>query len=144
MEQQNYKKHAKIDPLFHYGLVPLALVTLVLGIIQFVSTFLYDGISLSSLLLVMGAILFVLIIVKLRFYAIKLQDRLIRSEESFRYFVLTGKQVDTRVSTKQLIALRFASDEEFPSLVEKAINESLTPDQIKQSIENWRADYHRV
>lgn len=137
--EQNYKKHAMIDPLFHYVLVPLALLTVILGVIQVVREF-----TISSILLVIGAVLFLLIVAKLRLYALKLQDRLIRSEENFRYFVLTGKRLDTRVSMKQLIALRFASDEEFASLVDKAINENLTPKQIKQTVENWRADYHRV
>ncbi|WP_246944971.1 DUF6526 family protein [Bacillus pinisoli] len=137
--EQNYKKHAMIDPIFHFVLAPLALLTVILGIIQVVREF-----SLTSVLLVIGGILFVFIIAKLRLYALKLQDRLIRTEESFRYFVLTGQRLDSRLSIKQLVALRFASDEEFPSLVEKAINENVTPDQIKQMVENWRADHHRV
>ncbi|MBM7661846.1 hypothetical protein JOC85_002653 [Bacillus mesophilus] len=137
--EQNYKKHAMIDPLFHYVLAPLALLTVILGIIQIV-----NGFSISSLLLFVGAVLFFLIIAKLRLYALKLQDRIIRSEENFRYYVLTGKRLDSRITMKQLIALRFASDEEFPSMVEKAVNDNLTPNQIKQLVENWRGDYHRV
>lgn len=128
-----------IDPLFHYVLAPLALLTVILGIIQIV-----NGFSISSLLLFVGAVLFFLIIAKLRLYALKLQDRIIRSEENFRYYVLTGKRLDSRITMKQLIALRFASDEEFPSMVEKAVNDNLTPNQIKQLVENWRGDYHRV
>ncbi|MBP3952519.1 DUF6526 family protein [Bacillus suaedae] len=137
--EQNYNKHAMIDPLFHYVLTPLALLTVILSIIQLVG-----GFSLASLLSVIGAFLFLFIVAKVRLYALKLQDRLIRSEENFRYFVLTGKRLDNRVSMKQLIALRFASDEELPRLVDKAVSESLTPNQIKQLVENWRADYHRV
>jgi hypothetical protein len=66
-----------IDPLFHYVLAPLSLLTVILGIIQIVG-----GFSISSLLLFIGAVLFLLIIAKLRLYALKLQDRIIRSEES--------------------------------------------------------------
>ncbi|WP_456279040.1 DUF6526 family protein [Bacillus sp. AK128] len=138
-QEQNYNKHAMIDPLFHYVLAPLALLTVILGIIQIGS-----GFSITNLLLLIGPVLFLLIIAKLRLYALKLQDRLIRSEENFRYFVLTGNRLDPQISMKQLIALRFASDDEFPRLAEKAVSESLTPKQIKQLVENWRADYHRV
>jgi hypothetical protein len=44
----------------------------------------------------------------------------------------------------QIIALRFADDEEFVELTQKAVEENLSSKQIKQSIKNWRADHHRV
>jgi hypothetical protein len=44
----------------------------------------------------------------------------------------------------QIIALRFAADEEFPSLVQKALSDNLSNKQIKESISNWRGDYYRV
>jgi hypothetical protein len=45
---------------------------------------------------------------------------------------------------RQLIALRFASDEELSTLVHKALTQNLEPKAIKQSITTWRADNHRV
>jgi hypothetical protein len=48
------------------------------------------------------------------------------------------------LTEKQLIALRFASDEEIPRLVEEALQNSLRPKDIKMRIENWRPDYWRV
>jgi hypothetical protein len=72
------------------------------------------------------------------------QDRAIRAEEKLRYFVLTGKPLDSRLRMGQIIALRFASDEELPTLARRAAEESLTPAQIKQAIQHWRADLRRV
>jgi hypothetical protein len=48
------------------------------------------------------------------------------------------------VTEAQLIALRFASDEEVPALVVRALNEKLTGKQVKASIRSWRPDYWRV
>jgi hypothetical protein len=75
---------------------------------------------------------------------LKAQDRAIRAEENLRYFILTGKRLSKQVSMRQIIALRFAEDEEFVGLTEKAIKENLSPKEIKKSIKNWRPDYHRA
>jgi len=79
-----------------------------------------------------------------RGFALKAQDRAIKAEESFRYYLLTGKAIDPRITISQIIALRFASDAEMPSLAEKAVLENLTNKQIKQQIKSWRSDSHRV
>ncbi len=80
----------------------------------------------------------------IRLYALKLQDRLIRQEENFRHHLLTGKPLDSRLRTGQIVALRFASDAEFPTLAQRAVEENLNPKQIKQSIQAWRADHRRI
>ncbi len=79
-----------------------------------------------------------------RIYALSLQDRLIVTEEQLRYFMLTGNRLATRLTKPQLIALRFASDEEYVELAERAVVEELSPDEIKKSVKSWRADYQRV
>ena len=79
-----------------------------------------------------------------RSFALKAQDRAIRAEENFRYFVLTGNPLPYGLTIDQVIALRFASDEEFVSLVEMTLRENLTPKEIKQAVKNWKADYHRA
>jgi len=79
-----------------------------------------------------------------RSFALKAQDRAVRAEENFRYFILTGNPLPHRLTIYQIIALRFASDEEFVSLVERTLRENLTPKEIKQAVKNWKADYHRA
>jgi hypothetical protein len=79
-----------------------------------------------------------------RTFALKAQDRAIRAEENLRHFVLTGKLLDPRTTIRQVIALRFASDEELVTLAREAVDKNLSPDAIKRSIKNWRADLHRV
>ena len=81
---------------------------------------------------------------KARGFALKAQDRAIRAEENFRYFMLTNKLPDSRLTMSQMIALRFAGDDEFEALAERAANEKLSSADIKKSIKNWRADFHRV
>ena len=79
-----------------------------------------------------------------RAFALKAQDRAIRSEENLRHFVLCGKLLDSKLKITQIIALRFASDEEFIALAMRAADENLTNKEIKQLIKNWRGDYYRV
>ena len=76
--------------------------------------------------------------------ALKAQDRAIRAEEKLRYFILTGKSMSNELSTRQIIGLRFASDDEFVDLVHKAQKEKMSEKEIKKSIKNWKADTYRV
>lgn len=79
-----------------------------------------------------------------RTYALKAQDRAIRAEEQLRHFMLTGKPFDSRLNIRQIIALRFASDEELPALAKKAAEEKLRSKEIKQQIKDWREDNYRI
>jgi len=79
-----------------------------------------------------------------RIFALKAQDRAIRAEEHLRFYIISGKISDARITMSQLLALRFAPDEELIELSVKAAEEGLTSDQIKQEIKNWRVDRHRV
>lgn len=80
-------------------------------------------------------------------YALGLQDRLIRLELRYRYWAATGKRFEpfeAQLSDKRLFALRFASDEELESLVEKAVREQWSAGRIRHHIKNWKPDLHRV
>ena len=72
------------------------------------------------------------------------QDRAIRSEENLRHYVLTGKLLDSRLTIKQIVGLRFASDAEFPALARKAADEGLPLNEVKKQVKNWRADHDRA
>lgn len=142
MKEQNYENHAKMDPKYHIVLTLFAVITLILSI-----TYIVQNIGselLLSLVILFMLITLILVAAILRLYALKVQDRVIREEENFRYYRLTGNLLDKTLSHKQVIALRFASDEEFPELVERAKSENLEPKEIKKAVQNWRADHHRV
>jgi hypothetical protein len=79
-----------------------------------------------------------------RVFALRAQDRAIRAEENLRYFVLTGKLLPSNLRMGQIIALRFAPNEELIALVERAATEALSAKEIKQAIQNWKPDYHRA
>jgi len=79
-----------------------------------------------------------------RSFALKAQDRGIRAEENLRHFVLTGKLLDKNLTIQQITALRFADNDEFVDLAQKAVANNMSSKDIKQSIQNWRADHHRV
>jgi len=98
----------------------------------------------SAWLIVLVAFIVLSLYIHSRVFALKAQDRAIRAEEGLRYFILTGKPLDHRLTLGQIIALRFASDEEMPALAEKAITHGLSNDDIKKQIRVWRMDVHRV
>jgi hypothetical protein len=96
--------------------------------------------SLIAVLALCGLMLFFFA----RIFPLKAQDRAIRAEENLRHFVLAGKLLDSRLTIRQVIALRFASDAEFVALAKKAADENLEPDAIKKLVKDWRADMYRV
>ena len=92
----------------------------------------------------LAGFIFLCLFAFVRIFALKAQDRAIRAEENLRHFVLTGKLLPASLRIGQIVALRFASDDEFATLAVKAAAENLTGKQIKQSITNWKADTYRV
>src|SRR5262245_66191354 len=66
-----------------------------------------------------------------RAYTVRLQDRIIRLEMQLRLARLGRERDFSRLSTRQLVALRFASDGELSALIDRALAENLTADQIK-------------
>ena len=129
-------------PGFHY-LTFGAILALIGGSINYLLKATPENKYLASLL-VLASIIFVLVAWFTRTFALKAQDRAIRAEENLRHFVLTGKLLPTNLTVGQIVALRFATDAEFPALVEKAAADQLTSKEIKQSIQNWKADFYRV
>ena len=142
MSEQNFKNHARYIPLWHY-ITPLIIAAILgWGIVNFVDHHAFTHFLGASMILV--SIVLLLIWWYARVFAIRAQDRAIRAEENFRHFILTGKPFDSKLSIGQIIALRFASDEEMPALAKKAVEENLSSKQIKEAIKNWRADHHRA
>ena len=139
MQVQSYEHHRQIDPLGHLVAVPLAFINLAGCIV-----YMFARPSWQAVLAVITALTLLLTLQLVRGYATKLQDRIIRTEENLRHYLLTGKALDAKLSLSQIIGLRFASDEEFPELCQRALNENLTMDEIKKSVSAWRADLVRV
>ena len=144
MQEQNFKNHSQIVPLYHYVLLGAILALIIGSIFNLIkSCNAGEGLYSASLICLIAFIVFLLAWFA-RGFALKAQDRAIRAEENLRHFVLTGKLLDSRLRMGQIIALRFASNEEFVSLANRAVEEKLTQKEIKQAIQNWKGDYNRV
>jgi len=147
---QSHSNHTRWDPLFHFFLLPLAAIVF-FGIAFHSIRDMIRHPAVESTVhavihLVLGAALIVLV-VKVRLYPVKVQDRVIRLEERLRLATLLPENLRSRIpelSEDQLCGLRFASDAELPALVQRVLNEKLDRAAIKKSIQNWRADNWRV
>jgi hypothetical protein len=142
MKNQNYSNHYRFVPGYHYFTLTGILVLLIGAIINLVKSSPENLYSAS--LIVLGSILLGTTAFYARSFALRAQDRAIHSEENLRHYLLTKKTLPTELNIRQIIGLRFASDEEFPALAEKAAQEKMTEKEIKKSIKNWRGDYYRV
>ena len=142
MSEQNFQKHSRYIPLWHL-IIPVIMLALLIGsIVNLVRADPHN--HYSAALIVVIAVLFIGFYWYTRWFALRAQDRAIRAEENFRHFILTGKPHDNRLRMGQIIALRFASDEEMPVLANRAVEEKLSQKGIKQAIKNWKPDYNRV
>lgn len=142
MAEQNFKNHTRLVAGYHGITFLLILSGLIGSIVNLIKA--DTGTHYSAALLVVVFLALVGIFWYARSFALKAQDRAIRAEENFRHFILTGKPLDKQLRMGQIIGLRFASDEELPALAKRAVEEKLSQKDIKQAIQNWRADYYRV
>lgn len=142
MKNQNYSNHSRLVSGYHFIALPGVIILLIGAIINLVKSS-HDNLY-SASLLVLSSLILSFIMFYTRSFALKAQDRAICAEENFRYFLLTQKTLPQELNVRQIVGLRFASDEEFPSLVEKAVHEKMTEKEIKKSIKNWKGDYYRV
>jgi len=142
MTQQNYSNHRRFVPLYHFITLLGTLFLLIGSIVNLVKSSPDNFYSAS--LLVMTSLLLMFTAFYARVFALKAQDRAICAEENFRFFLLSKKTLPKELSTRQIIGLRFASDDEFVALVERAIKEKMSENDIKKAITKWRGDYYRV
>jgi len=145
MKNQNYGNHTRYYPFHHFVLTPLTLIFL--GWTVSKMDFSSQETTLESTYLFIGAFVLFLLPLLARVYALTLQNRIILNEMRNRYFHLTGKSFEEKeqnLRLGQIIALRFAGNDELLGLMDRAIAEKLTAKEIKQQIKNWKGDYIRV
>lgn len=144
MAEQSFENHSRFVPAFHFFVIPMATINFGWQIYRWkASEFTLDGFE--SILLAAALLIGFLYA---RLFALRVQDRIIRLEERLRCQRLLPADLQPRITELrpgQLVALRFASDEELPVLARKVLEEKLTERKaIKKLIKNWRPDYLRA
>ena len=145
MKTQNYENHVRYYPPHHFVFYPIVLILLGISVYYTITS---KEQSLVWLFISLLIFLITWVSFMLRqHYALNNQNRIVRLEMRFRYYVLTHQRLETienQLSFGQLLALRFASDEELPVLTQRALTENLSPKEIKKAIVNWLPDHMRV
>ncbi|MEI6086532.1 MAG: DUF6526 family protein [Bacteroidota bacterium] len=142
MKEQNLKNHARFVILYHVvGF--LLLLSLLIGSIVNVVNSSKENLYSATLILVTNLLLGITLYFA-RAFALKANDRAIKAEENLRHFMLINAPLPSGLKYGQIVALRFASDDELPGLAAKAKNENLSSTEIKKLIQHWKADHERV
>lgn len=140
---QTYENHTRWHAPFHFFVAPVLLTNVVVALVQLVRD---PGLDRGWWLVVSMALVALAALVRMN--PLKAQDRIIRLEESLRYYQLLPEELAQRaaaLTTGQTVALRFASDEELEGLVREVLEGRLRkPDEIKRAIKSWRPDTLRV
>lgn len=148
-QPQTYANHGRLHPIFHFVVLPLLLINLIVSIVWLIHV---SGLGptwdvvLASMDVVL-AVVFLILAFLVRSNPVKVQDRVIRLEEQLRLYALLPEPLRHRIpelTEDQLIGLRFAPDEELPALAERAWTEKLSRKDIKKAINNWRPDNWRL
>lgn len=140
---QDYTTHRRWVPAYHFVLSLLVLAILVGSVVNVVKSAGTGGFYSATLILAISIALLMAVYFT-RSFALRAQDRVIRAEENFRHYLRTGKPLDPRLTVRQIIGLRFASDQEVDDLIAKAVADNMAEDDIKKAIKKWRSDDYRV
>jgi hypothetical protein len=139
---QTFANHRRLEPIQHFVVTPVLLITWIATVWH---AWKYP--SLHSTWVAVATFILLLAALQTRMYALKVQDRLIRLEETLRMQRLLPTELTERIaelSPKQLVGLRFAADAELADRVREALDEHLDGEAIKKRIQVWRPDTFRV
>jgi hypothetical protein len=139
---QSFKSHARFDPPYHFFLTFVSIASIVIAVIYCIHHFCF-----VSVWLVVVSLAALIVVFRMRTYPLRVQDRVIRLEERLRLQALAPAEWHAqiyRLTEDQLIALRFAADDEVVELAKQALEHHLNRKQIKERIKDWRADNWRV
>ena len=143
-QDQSYANHSRIVPLFHGVLFGLLVLTFIGAAVNVYKSLGDAGRIYSASLVLVLTFATIMLMFFSRAFALKAQDRAIRAEEQLRHYILTAKPLDPRLTVRQIVGLRFASDDEFAALAARAASEHLSEDEIKKAVKAWRPDIYRV
>ena len=140
---QTFANHTKLVPLFHYVVLSILSINVLLAIYRMATGFSFEtawGAVVACALILVGFFA--------RVFALGAQDRVIRLEERLRMHGLLPDDLKPRINNftmDQLAALRFASDDELPALARQVVDDIIGDRKtIKQLVVSWRADYQRL
>lgn len=140
---QTYSNHVRWYPLFHFVVMPILLVLLIFNVVL-----LYQAPSWTQAMSALFVLAVALLALASRLQSLKVQDRVIRLEERLRHERILSAELAERsngLTPGQLVALRFASDDELAALIERTLNgEFDRPRAIKMAVKSWRADWMRA
>jgi len=143
MDPQNFANHTRWHPTFHFFVLPVMLINFIWAVVMFVK-----GPGWNSGWWIVVSVALVMLTTFVRTYSLKVQDRVIRLEEKLRYQQVLSPSLAQQMSALtpgQIVALRFAADEELEELV-RAVTAGrfVKTKELKKAIKNWRADHFRV
>jgi hypothetical protein len=142
-EVQSVENHTKLVPLFHFVVFPIFLLNFFWSTYRLVHTF-----SMRTVMSFLLAVAFFFHGGAGPPFALTVQDRVIRLEMRLRMQQLLSADLQARIpefTVGQLVALRFAGDDELPDLARRVLDEKMTDRKaIKKLIHNWQADLLRA
>jgi uncharacterized protein DUF6526 len=140
---QTYKSHVRFFPPFHFFVVPVLLINVLVAgwlLYRFPSAMGAWNLIVAVALLT-GALV-------ARIMVLAVQDRVIRLEMRLRMREALPADLQARIpeiTREQCIGLRFASDAELPGLVRRVLAGDLkTAGDIKKQVAQWQGDYLRA
>jgi hypothetical protein len=140
---QNFANHTRMVPPYHMFVIPVFMINFVWRLVQ-----LRYGITFASIMNVLLAIAFVILVFYARVFSLTVQDRVIRLEMRLRLERALPPELRSRIAeftVPQLVSLRFASDQELPLLAQQVLDEKLSDRKaIKRRIKDWQADLLRA
>jgi hypothetical protein len=148
MTEQSYANHSRLVPGFHFVTLGILAVNLLWALYRLFRPYSEEVPVFDRILAVLVAGALALLAYYARIFPLAVQDRVIRNEMHARLETVLPPDLRPRIGELrrgQIVALRFASDEELPELTRQVLDGKLKKgDEIKRAVRSWRADHLRA